>query len=157
MSDLIKAQKTPQVNWYTCWTSLGANDMPDKLIEEGMKQPDCIKITFQIRTKDIKNTLRRTRHNLDPNFLIFMLQDSKAKILTWLFDPWRITVLQFNLMGQCFQEVGLTEWTNIISKQCPEKKDHTIYNFDECIMDYLMAVIGFPNVGDQIIRCLAPQ
>jgi hypothetical protein len=40
MSDLIKAQQTPQFNWYTRWTSLGANGMPDKLIKEGMKQPD---------------------------------------------------------------------------------------------------------------------
>jgi hypothetical protein len=46
MSELIKAQQTPQFNWYTRWTSLGADGMPDKLIEEGMKQPYCIKITF---------------------------------------------------------------------------------------------------------------
>jgi hypothetical protein len=39
MSDLVKAQNTPQFNWYTCWTSLGANGTPDKLIEEGLKQP----------------------------------------------------------------------------------------------------------------------
>jgi hypothetical protein len=37
--NLIKAQVTPQFNWYTCWTSLGANGMPDKLIKEGLKQP----------------------------------------------------------------------------------------------------------------------
>jgi hypothetical protein len=40
MSDLIKAQQTPQFNWYTCWTSLGAGGKPDKLIKKGMKQPD---------------------------------------------------------------------------------------------------------------------
>jgi hypothetical protein len=53
MSDLIKAQQTPQFNWYTHWTFLGANGMPDKLIKEGMKQPDQIKITFKKGTKDI--------------------------------------------------------------------------------------------------------
>jgi hypothetical protein len=35
MSDLIKAQATPQFNWYTCWTSLVADGMQDKFIEEG--------------------------------------------------------------------------------------------------------------------------
>jgi hypothetical protein len=40
MSDLIKAQATPQVNWYTRWTSLGSNGIPDKLIKEGLKQLD---------------------------------------------------------------------------------------------------------------------
>jgi hypothetical protein len=37
MSDLVKAQNTPQFNWYTRWTSLGANGTPDKLIEDGLK------------------------------------------------------------------------------------------------------------------------
>jgi hypothetical protein len=40
MSDLVKAQNTPQLNWYTQWTLLGANGMPDKLIKEGLKQPN---------------------------------------------------------------------------------------------------------------------
>jgi hypothetical protein len=53
MSDLIKAQNTPQFNWYTQWTSLGANGMPDKLIKEGLKQPDRIKVSFEKGTKDI--------------------------------------------------------------------------------------------------------
>jgi hypothetical protein len=56
MSDLIKAQNTPQFNWYTRWTSLGANSMPDKLIKEGLKQPDQIKVSFKKGTKEI------TRH-----------------------------------------------------------------------------------------------
>jgi hypothetical protein len=46
MSDLIKAQNMPQFNWYTRWTSLGADGMPDKLIKEGLKQlelyPDLV-------------------------------------------------------------------------------------------------------------------
>ena len=37
MSDLVKAQNTPQFNWYTHWMSLGADGMPDKLIEKGLK------------------------------------------------------------------------------------------------------------------------
>ncbi len=47
MSDLVKAQNTPQFNWYTCWTSLGANGTPDKLIKEGLKQPNRIKFSFK--------------------------------------------------------------------------------------------------------------
>jgi hypothetical protein len=47
MSDLIKAQNTPQFNWYTQWMSLGANGMPDKPIEEGLKQPNQIKVSFE--------------------------------------------------------------------------------------------------------------
>jgi hypothetical protein len=53
MSDLIKAQNTPQFNWYTYWTSLGADGTPVNLIEEGLKQPDCIKISFKKGAKEI--------------------------------------------------------------------------------------------------------
>jgi hypothetical protein len=48
MSDLVKAQNLPQFNRYNRWTSLGANGMPDKLIEEGLKQPNQIKISVRI-------------------------------------------------------------------------------------------------------------
>jgi hypothetical protein len=53
MSDLVKAKNTPQFNWYTRWTLLGANGMPDKLIEKGLKQPDQIKVSFKKGTKEI--------------------------------------------------------------------------------------------------------
>jgi hypothetical protein len=53
MSDLFKAQNMPQFNWYTRWMSLGANCMPDNLIGEGLKQPDCIKISFEKGGKEI--------------------------------------------------------------------------------------------------------
>ncbi len=43
----------PQFNGYTCWTSLGANDTSDNLIKEGLKQPDCIKISFKKGAKVI--------------------------------------------------------------------------------------------------------
>ncbi len=32
---------------------LGADGMPDKLIEEGLKQPDQIKVSFKKGTKEI--------------------------------------------------------------------------------------------------------
>jgi hypothetical protein len=47
MSDLVKAQNLPQFNWYTHWTSLGADGTPDKLIKEGVKQPNQIKASFE--------------------------------------------------------------------------------------------------------------
>ncbi len=41
------------VNWYTSWMPLGANGMPDKLIKEGLEQPNCIKISFKKGAKEI--------------------------------------------------------------------------------------------------------
>jgi hypothetical protein len=29
----------------------------------------------------------------------------------------------FNLLGQCFQDVGLTEWSKVVGKQCLDVYD----------------------------------
>jgi hypothetical protein len=54
-------------------------------------------------------------------------------------------------MGQCFQDIGLTKWTSIVAKQCPNNIDCTKSNFNKCIRDYLEAVAGLPNIGNQLI------
>jgi hypothetical protein len=158
MSDLVKAQNTPQFNWYTCWTFLGADSTPDKLIEEGLKQPDQIKISFKKNSKDSNS--KGITGQVAPNqalfgteyFLAYTLPNFKSKILTQLLVAQNADgPLLFNLMGQCFQGVGLTEWTSIIAKQCPNDADRTKANFDECIKDNLEVVAGFSNTGDQLI------
>jgi hypothetical protein len=53
MSDLVKAQNMPQFNWYSRWMSLGVDGMPDKLIEDSLKQPDQIKVSFEKGAKEI--------------------------------------------------------------------------------------------------------
>ncbi len=62
-------------------------------------------------------------------------------------------------MSQCFQDAGLTKWANVIAKQCPSNADHMKANFDKSIRDYLEAVAGFPNVGNQLIcwLCIAKK
>jgi hypothetical protein len=88
-------------------------------------------------------------------FLAFTLPDCKPKVLPQLLDAQKEDgQTLFNLMGQCFQDVGLTKWTSIVTKQYPIKADHTQMNFDKCIRDYLGVVAGFPNVGDQLIGWL---
>jgi hypothetical protein len=83
MSDLIKAQQTPQFNWYTCWTSLGADSTPDNLIKEGLKKPDQIKISFEKGAKEITGHIAPDQARFGPEyFLAFTLPNFKSKILT---------------------------------------------------------------------------
>jgi hypothetical protein len=156
MSYLIKAQQTPQFNWYTCLTSLGANSTPDNLNEEGLKQPDQIKISFKKRAKEIIGHIAPDQAQFWPeNFLAFMLPNFKSKFLTPLLNTQMdngLTLL--TLMGQYFQDIGLNEWMSIIAKWCPTKADHVKANFHECMRDYLAAVVRFPNVDNQLIRWL---
>ena len=156
MSDLIMAQNTPQFNLYTCWMSLGANGMPDNIIKEDLKQPDLIKVSFEKGAKEITGHVAPDQARFGAEyFLVFMLPNFKSKILTRLLNTQKDNGLTlFNLMGQCFQDIGLTEWTNVIAKQRPTNADRTNANFNKCIRDYLEAFAGFPNVGNQLIRWL---
>ena len=87
MSDLVKAQNLPQLNWYTCWTSLGANGMPDKLIKEGLKQPNWIKISFEKNSKEISGHVVSDQAWFGTEyFLVYTLPNFKSKILTQLLD-----------------------------------------------------------------------
>ncbi len=86
---------------------------------------------------------------------MYTLPNFKSKILTQLSDAQKANgPLLFNLMGQCFQGQGLTEWTSVIAKQCPNDANHTKANIDDCIRDYLEAVARFLNIGNQLIRWL---
>jgi hypothetical protein len=161
MPDLVKAQNTPQFNWYTCWTTLGADSTPDKLIKEDLKQPNQIKIYFEKNSKDLDS--KEIIGHVVPNqawfgteyFLAYLLPDFKSKILTQLLDAQKDDgPLLFHLMSQCFQGVCLTKWTSVIAKQCPINADLTKANFDKCIKDYLEAVAGFLKTGNQLIHWL---
>jgi hypothetical protein len=129
--------------------------MPDKLIKEGLKQPDRIKVSFEKGAKEITGHVAPDQAQFGTEyFLAYTLPDFKSKILTRLSDAQKDNPLLFSLLGQCFQDVCLTEWTSVIAKRCPNNADRTKANFDECIRDYLEAVAGFPNIGDQLIRWL---
>ncbi len=81
-----------------------------------------------------------------------MLPDFKSKILTQLLDAQKDNgPLLFSLMSKCFQDVGLTKWTSIIAKQCPDNADCTKATIDKCIRDYLVTVFGVPNIGRKLI------
>ncbi len=83
MSDLVKGQNTPQFNWYTPWPSLGANGTQDKLIKEGLKQPDQIKVTFEKGTKEITCHVTPDQAQFGVEyFLVYTLPNFKSKILT---------------------------------------------------------------------------
>jgi hypothetical protein len=118
MLDLIKAQQTPQFNWYTCLTFLGANGMPDKLIKELMKQPDRIKITFEKGTQDNTGNVAPDQAWSGPKyFLPLTLLDFKSNISTQLAEAKKEDgQTLFKMMCQYFQDmVSLNGPTSLLS------------------------------------------
>jgi hypothetical protein len=66
---------------------LGANDTPDNLIKEGLKQPDRIKISFKKGAKEITGHITPDQGQFGAKyFLMFTVPDFKLKILTPLLD-----------------------------------------------------------------------
>ncbi len=124
-----------------------------KLIKEGLKQPNQIKVTFEKGTKEITIHVAPDQARFGTEyFLAYTLPNFKSKILTQLLDAQKDNgPLLFSHLGQCFQDVGLTEWTSIVAKQCPNNADRTKANFNECTRDYLEAITGFLNIGNQLI------
>jgi hypothetical protein len=135
--------------------------MPVKLIKEGLKQPNRIKVSFEKGTKEVNNHAVPDQARFGAEyFLAYTLPNLKSKILTQLSDAQKDNgPLLFSLMGQCFQDIGLTKWTSVIMKQCPEDADSMKANFDICIRDYLKVVSRFPNIGNQLIHwlCMAKK
>ena len=58
----------------------------------------------------------------------------------------------FPLLEQCFKEVCLTKWKNVISAYCPDDDAKMSGNLFKCQQDYLEALAGFPDIGDQRIH-----
>lgn len=155
MSDLLKAKDSPQFNWYTTWTSLGADGLPNNLIEEGMKQPDTIKVQYKTGTKEKEHSAYVVPDQalFGPEYFITYTRPAFQEIVNRLpDDDKKNAVMLFDIMGQCFRGTGKTEWNNVVSKRCPTDADKSPDKLEECQRDYLEAVAGFPNVGDQLIR-----
>ncbi len=90
---------------------MGANGTLDNLIKEGLKQPDCVKISLKKGAKEIAGHVTPDQAQFGAEyFLVFTLTNFKSKILTQLSDTQKDNgPTLFNLMCQCFQDVGLTK------------------------------------------------
>ncbi len=93
-------------------------DVLGNLINEGLKQLDCIKISFETEAEEITGHIASNQARFGAEyFLAFTLPNFKSKILTQLLEFQNDNgQMLLNLKGQCFQDVGLTKWTNVIVK-----------------------------------------
>ena len=123
-------------------------------MKEGMKQPNLIKISFTMNSKELTGNVAPDQARFSPKFFLAQtLPDLEWKIVSHLpTNKQRDGPMFFSLMKQCFQEVDLTEWMNVVSARCLGEGKKTFDNLVECQQDYLEALAGFPNIGDQWIR-----
>ena len=134
MSNLLKALSTPWFAWYNMWMSLGPYRLPDQMIKDGLKQPNQIMISFTMNGKELTGSIAPDQACFGPEFFLAqMLPDFESKIVSCLpANKQRDGPMLFLLMEQCFQEVGLTRWTNVISTHCPEEEAKRFNNLVKC-------------------------
>ena len=82
MSDILKVQTNPQFNWFNKRRHLDADGMPDKMIDEGLNQPDQIKVSFTFNRKDDTGIVVPDQARFGPEcHLTFTLPDFESGIL----------------------------------------------------------------------------
>lgn len=124
------------------------------MCKDGLKQPDRIKILFTMNGKEVTSSipLNQSCFSLE-FFLTQMLPNFKLKDISHLPPNKQCEgQLLFPLMEQCSQEVGLTEWMNVVSAHCPDKESKMFENLVDCKQDYLEALAGFLNICNQLIH-----
>ncbi len=125
------------------------------------RQPYRLKISFEGGSKDIKIRLESYK----PNYLDFMFfwnaMCSVHSMATWTtrhiapnqawFEPEYFLALTedgpplFSHIGQCFQDVSLTEWNKVVGKQCLDDNDLTKASFKKWTRDYQRQSPGCPT------------
>jgi len=80
MSDFLKAMSTPQFNWYNKWTSLGPDGLPDRMIEDGLKQP---KISFTVNRNELTESVTPDQACFEPAFFLAqILPNFESKVVS---------------------------------------------------------------------------
>jgi len=104
------------------------------MIKDGLKQPNWIKISFTVDRKEMTRSIVPNQAHFGPKFLLTqMLPSFESKIASHLPANKQCDAPTLvPLLEQCFQEVGVTEWKNVISANCPDEDAKTIKNLIEC-------------------------
>ena len=88
-NDILKAQTSSEYNWYNKWTHLDADGIPYKTIKEGLKQPDCIKVSCILNRKDYTGQVVPNQAWLYQNTSGFQFHASRFQSKDSHTNPWR--------------------------------------------------------------------
>ncbi|MGA0787720.1 MAG: hypothetical protein ACO3QH_09570, partial [Ilumatobacteraceae bacterium] len=122
-----------------------------------MDQPKSIKLTWTHKGKEMSSHVVPDKGLFGVEFfLAHTYPDFKRVLDRFSADQQRDPEFQtqkFSLLRQAFQGAALSKWDYVVGKSySTDELKKAPDAFLECIRDYLEAIAGFPNVGDQIIR-----
>src|SRR6056300_1617078 len=156
MSKLLKAINNPPFGWNYSWTKLKEDGItPANDIEDALKQPDSIKVAFEVpqpgragRTHEVTAYIVPDKGLFGAEFsLIFTLAEFKERIADRLDTNADLYVSHLHeLFGRCLQGKASTHWDSVLGKYPEDTR--TAVTFKEAQKDYLEKVAGIDPLGD---------
>eukprot|EP00957_Ditylum_brightwellii_P129380 9869802-Ditylum_brightwellii.AAC.1 len=120
MNNLLWAQKKPPFGWYYAWLKLSNIGEPQQDIDDGMRQPDTIKVSWDQPDSNQSGETQALSVSVVPDkgifgagySLIYTIEEFKKKMKVRL-DTTATDHAQrlHNLFGQCLQGAAATKWT----------------------------------------------
>ena len=157
MADVFKATKTPIFGPYAPWSAGG-----DDLSSTGFRQPEQIKINFNLDKKDGKKKTMSLSAYVTPDqgkcaefFLFFVYPQFLSNVMGTLPEDFKDDApLRFMLFEKTLQGSAKTIWQLVYTARITDNSELTLANFKSCVQDYLEKVASAKNLGNQVVRWL---
>jgi len=163
MSNMLQAKKDPPFKWNYTWTATNEDGSLDKDKQDGLRQPDTIKVSLDVaetgvnsrgRTRQVTCDIVPNKAFYGPEFaLIFTIPQFKDKLQSKLDKNSSGYVAQLHtLFGQCLQGKAASHWKAVLTSY--PVSNRMVESFQEAQKDFLEKVAGITKLGDVIIRQL---
>ena len=163
MSNILKARDDPPLGWYPSWIHLNEDGVPKDITEDGVRQPDTIRIKFDVpEAGSTRGRVREVSADIVPDqallgfefALNFTIPQFNEKIKPRLDEnePDYATKLH-SLFGQCLQGKAATMWAKVLEKY-DRDLPRTAETFMDALRDYLEEVAGVKFLGDFLLALL---
>ena len=161
--DILKANKNPQFSWYPKWVKMDEeHGLTPKEDTDAFKGPPQTKVSFPIsaRKQDASVYVTIDNGHYGPELaLMYTFKEFNERVLTRFTKEQReepdFAKKKFELFPMMLADKGKRYWDSIVHKIADADKDDD--HFNEAFKDYLEKLVGFPNIGDQVIRQLRVQ
>ena len=163
MANILRARLNPPFGWHYAWLPLNEDGQPNIKHESALKQPETIKIRWDVpessrsgsgRPREVSADIIPDQGLFGCEFAMIHTFPTFEKLIKSRLDENSNEFVEqlYDLMGRCFQGKSQTKWSKVITKVAVN--DRSTDNFLEAQRDYLEAIAEVKNLGDCVIRQL---
>ena len=166
MANILRARLNPPFGWHYAWLPLNEDGQPNIKHESALKQPETIKIRWDVpdssrsgsgRSREVSADIIPDQGLFGCEFAMIHTFPTFEKLIKSRLDENSDEFVEqlYDLMGRCFQGKSQTKWSKVITKVAVGNR--SAETFLEAQRDYLEAIAKVKNLGDCIIRQLCDR